>query len=158
MLFVLYLDKFKFETILRSRGTSINKLAESCGISRQSIYNMYENSPVFNTTFEKIRQFLNVDFRAISSDQTLAHEIMKKAPDKIKISAYVLNQFAENNEACLLLFNSGEMDKFGKKFHWNFAVHFNKKENEKKLMALRQEIVDKCSPYNIEIINSSYNL
>lgn len=151
--FMLFLDKFKLETFLRSKGISINKLADSCGISRQSIYNMYESLPVFNTTFEKIRQYLNVDFRAITSDSTLAHEIMKKAPDKIKISAYVLNQFSENNNADLLLFNSGSNDKFGKRFDWNFAVYFCKKDNEKKLYSLRQEIIDKCAPYNIEIVN-----
>lgn len=153
MLFMLYLDKFKLETILRSRGISINKLADSCGISRQSIYNMYETSPVFNTTFEKIRQFLNIDFRAITSDSTLAHEIMKKAPDRIKISGYVLSQFAENNNADLLIYNSGDVDKFGGKFDWNFAMYFLKKDNEKKLNSLRQEILDNCAPYKIEIIN-----
>lgn len=114
---------------------------------------MYENTPVFNTTFEKIRQFLNADFRAITSDSTLAHEIIKKAPDRIKIAAYVLNNFAENNEADLLIFNSGNIDKYGNKFDWNFAFYFNKKGNENKLMSLRQELINKCDPYSIEIIN-----
>lgn len=150
---MLYLDKFKLETILKSRGTSINKLADSCGISRQSIYNMFESMPVFNTTFDKIRKNLSVDYRAITSDSTLAHEIIKNAPDKIKIAAYVLNSFAEGNDANLLIFNSGSVNKYGNTFDWNFALHFNKRDNEKKLMSLRQEITDNTAPYHIEIIN-----
>jgi hypothetical protein len=114
---------------------------------------MYADMPVFNTTFEKIRKYLSVDYRAVTADSTLAQEIIKEAPDKIKIAAYVLNSFAENNDANLILFNSGEFDKFGGKFNWYFALHFNKKDSETKLMSLRQDIIDNSSPYYIEIIN-----
>lgn len=150
---MLYLDKFKLETVLSSRGTSLNKLAKTCGISRQSIYNMIENQPVFNTTFEKIRQFLSVDYRAITSDSTVAHEIMKHAPDRIKIAAYVLSRFAEECNSDLILYNSEGKGRFGQKFDWNFAIYFKKIDHEKKLQVTRQELIERTSPYQIEIIN-----
>lgn len=153
MFFVLYLDRHKLETILGLRGITINKLATDCGISRQSIYNMLEDTPVFNTTFEKIRKYLNLDFRAITSDSTLAQEIIKHAPDRIKLASYVLANFSEEIKTDLLLFNSVGHNKFGPRNDWNFAIYFQKKENNEKLKSLRQELIEKVLPYNIEIIN-----
>lgn len=150
---MLFLDKLKLETVLGTRGLTMNKLAEACSISRQSIYNMCESIPVFNSTFEKIRRYLNVDYRAITSDSTVAHEIMKQAPDRIKIAAYVLNNFAEETNSDLLLFNSEGKSKFGQNFDWNFALYFNRKDVDKKLQVMRQDLVDRTAPYYFELIN-----
>lgn len=114
---------------------------------------MHEDIPVFNTTFEKIRQFLNVDYRALTADSTVANEIMKSAPDRIKIAAYLLSSFAEEHSADLLLFDSEGRSKFGRKFDWNFAVYFKKKDADDKLKSLRQELIERTSPYYVEIIN-----
>lgn len=150
---MLFLDKFRLETILKSRGLSLNKLSDSCGISRQTIYNMFEEFPVFNTTFEKIREFLNVDYRAITVDSTVAHEIIKKAPDRIKIAAYVLTNFAQETKSDLLLFSSEGKTKFGKNFDWNFAIKYKNKEVEKKIPEIRQDLIERVAPYHIEIID-----
>lgn len=150
---MLYMDKGKLETILGLRGISLNLLAEKCGISRQSIYNMFEDIPVFNTTFEKIRKYLNIDYRVITSDSTLAQEIIKSAPDRIKIASYVLVNAAEELEADLLSFNSHGINKFGPRIDWNFAIYFRKKDMHERLSKLRQDLSEKVSPYSIEIIN-----
>ena len=150
---MLFLDKFKLETILSRRGISINRLAEQCGISRQSIYNMYEESSVFNTSFEKIREFLDVDYRAVTSDSTVAHEIMKKAPDRIKMAAYLLSNFSQETTSDLLLFSSSGKNKYGRNFDWNFAISFKKNKFDDKLQKIRQDLIERTSPYNLEIIN-----
>lgn len=153
MQYMLFIDRYKLESILSSRGLSINKLAIAAGVSRQSIYNMYEETPVFNTTFEKIRQYLNVDFRAISSDSTLAQEILKKSPDKIKIASYILTEFARDNNADLLLFNTSGTGKYGTNHDWNFAFYFRKDFNQNKFSVLRQQLLEKASPFRVEIFN-----
>lgn len=150
---MLYLDKARLETILGARGLSINKLAENCAISRQSIYNMFESTPVFNSSFEKIRQFLNVDYRAITSDKSIPYELLKNSPDRIKIATYKLFEFSKNSQADLLHFGSNDAGKFGLKHDWNFALYFSKKDREKDLSVLRQKLIDDVSPYAINIIN-----
>ncbi len=150
---MLYLDKLKLESILKTRGVSVNKLSDYCGISRQSIYNMFEDSSVFNSTFEKIRQFLNVDYRVLTSDRTLAFEAMKRAPDRIKVISYQLFEFAKKYKADLLLFSSNDIGKFGPKPDWNFAVYFPRAPKEKELGILRQKLFDSAFPYRIDIVN-----
>jgi len=150
---MLFLDKFRLESILSARGISINKLAESCGISRQSIYNMYNDTPVFNTTFEKIRQFLNVDYRALARDSTVAQEIMKQAPDRIKIAAYLLTNFVEERRGDLLFFSSEGRGKYGQKFDWNFGIYLKKEAPEESIAKIRQDLIERVSPYTLEIIN-----
>lgn len=152
-LIVLYLDKTRLEAILTMRGLTINKLAELCSISRQSIYNMFDSSTVFNSTFEKIRKLLNCDYRAITSDKSLAFEVLKTAPDKIKVSSYKLFEFAKNNHADLLLFSSNNTGKYGKRPEWDFAVYFQKKEQDKELKILGQKLNDDVVPYSINLIN-----
>ena len=150
---MLVLDKSKLERALGSRNLSINRLAEVCGVSRQSIYNMCDETTVFNTTFEKIRKFLGVDYRAITSDSTLAQEILKSAPDRIKIASYILTDFSQNANADLLLFKSEGVGRFGTNHDWSFAVSFTKKDVEKKLSLIRQQLIEKTAPFRVEIVN-----
>lgn len=149
---MLYLDKAKLEVVLSSRGTSINKLAGACGISRQSIYNMFENT-VFNSSFDKIRRYLNVDYGAITSNISLANEVMKTAPDRITMVAHKLTEFVERYQADLLLFGSNDVGKYGPRPDWNFAVFFPDREKDKELRIIRQELSDQAAPYHINIIN-----
>lgn len=150
---MLYLDKSRLESILSTRGLTLNSLAELCSISRQSIYNMFESTSVFNTTFEKIRQYLSIDYRAITTDKSVAFEIIKKSPGKIKIAAYKLFEYSKNNSADLLLFGSNYFGKFGFNHEWNFAIYFNKIIGDNKLNILRQELIDGTFPYTINLIN-----
>jgi hypothetical protein len=78
---------------------------------------------------------------------------MKTAPDRIKIAAYLLSNFAQENNADLLFFSSQGKGKLGKNFDWNFAIYFRKKELDNKLSVIRQELLERTSPYHLEIIN-----
>lgn len=114
---------------------------------------MFEETPVFNSSFEKIRRFLNIDYRAITSDKSLAVEALKIAPDRIKIASYKLFEFAKRHNADLLLFSSNSGGKFGVKSDWNFALHFLQADKEKDLNVIRQKLIDEVTPYSINIIN-----
>lgn len=153
MRFMLYLDKGRLETILSSRNLTINKIAELCSISRQTIYNMCDSTTVFNTTFEKIREYLNIDYRAITTDKSVAFEVLKNAPERIKIASYKLFEFVAENNSDLLIFSKNNNGKYGINNDWNFGIFFPKKEDIKGLKILNQKLSDRVAPYSINIIN-----
>jgi AcrR family transcriptional regulator len=150
---MLFLDKTKLNALLKSNGLNIAKLAKHCGVSRQSIYNMFGKETVFNTTFERLVAYLNIHYSTITEETELASFIAKSFPDKIKLAALKLSAFAVKNSADLILFGSRAAGKKGLRHDFDFAVNFHKKANDKGLKLLRQSIIDSVFPYRIDVVS-----
>lgn len=150
---MLFVDKRKLEALLRSRGLNVTSLAKLCNVSRQSIYNMFDGSSVFNTTFEKILARLGIDYHEITTKGDRADFIIRSFPDKVKKAALSLNKFASTHHADLILFGSRAAGKTGIRADWDFGLNFHKKINNAKLAALKRSLVEKTFPYRIDIVN-----
>lgn len=150
---MLYLEKKKLEKVLKARGLNMSQLSKLCGVSRQSIYNMFGKTSVFNTVFEKILVHLAVDHNKITVGQSREGLIIKTFPDKIAKTAAKLSAFAGQTHADLLLFGSRAKGKRGFRTDWDFAVRFHKSNEDKKLKLLKQQCIEESFPFRIDIIN-----
>lgn len=152
---MLYLDKKRLDDVLVQKNTTLNGLANACGISRQSIYQMFEERSVFNTSFEKMLKFLNCSHEDLTRDTDSLDEFIRIVPPYIRGIISELHAFSEKNETDLyILFPNGK-GRFGFSKDWTFGLYFTKKDRERKMSTTRQEILNRAAPYRIEIVNLS---
>lgn len=150
---MLYLSKKKLEEVLAKRGSSASMLAKECGISRQSIYNMFGKTSVFNTSFEKILKYLNVNLEEITEQRDRVSFLVQKFPNKINKIILELTEFASKNSADLILFGSRASGKMGITSDWDFALYFKRANKDKELKKIKQAIVEEAFPYRVDIVN-----
>jgi len=130
---MLYVDKKRLEDVLSKKNISLNALANTCGVSRQSIYQMFEERSVFNTSFEKILKFLNCSHEDLVRKAGGIEEYVKSLPPFIRSTISELHAFAEKQDANLyVLFPSGK-GRFGFLRDWTFdsSEHFPKRLRRK---------------------------
>lgn len=149
----LSIDRRKFEALLKSRGMGISDFASSCGISRQSLYNMFKGRSIFSTTFEKVLLALNVDFDQIISRAPALLDIFARAPASIQRTAATLHEFAANNEADLFLIGSRAKGKEGVRADWDFGVFFSGSSNRRNFVKLKERMEDISFPHRAHIVN-----
>lgn len=153
---MLILEREKLKTVIKRNGLSLNQLAAKCGVSRQSIYNMLNGKSVFNTTFEKILDCLDVNFEEITvSKDERAVLAMKKAPAKIQRIALALSLFAKGNKASLFLFGSRARGCERTRADWDFGVSLPEKGMCREFVILKQKLVDEAFPYRVDIVDVS---
>lgn len=149
---MLVLDKNKLENSLRGRGKSLSKFASDCGISRQSLYNMFAGKSIFSTSFEKILNELGVSFDEVVAQTSRFDSIMLEAPYKIKKIALKLEEYARTNGADLFLIGSRVRGKKGIRSDWDFAVYFRHGKKPKGFSLFKQDQLDMAFPYRIDIV------
>lgn len=150
---MLFLDKTRLENVLRDRGINIQILASACGISRQSIYNMLNSNTIFNTSFQKIIKYLQIDYKKITTEKSLTIDIIKNIPERVRFALTRLTEFCQDYEGDLILYNSSGESKFGQKTDWHLGIFFQGREYDDKLRAIRQELLDYVVPFNLSLIN-----
>ncbi|PIR17833.1 MAG: hypothetical protein COV46_02585 [Deltaproteobacteria bacterium CG11_big_fil_rev_8_21_14_0_20_49_13] len=150
---MFFLSKKKLNEVISKRGESVSSLAKTCGISRQSIYNMFGKTSVFNTTFEKILKQLCVEPEDITERHDNVSFFVQKFPDKIKKIILKLSEFAAENHADLMLFGSRALGKAGIRSDWDFALYFNKANKDKEFRKFKQLLMEDAFPYRVDIVN-----
>lgn len=150
---MLFLDRKKFEGLLKRRGLNISAISRLSNVSRQSIYSMFGKEPVFNTAFEKILAQLDVPYQEITEDIDKKTVILKHFPDKIKKVVLKLSDWAEKNHADIILFGSRSRGKTGITHDFDLGIFFHKKVDNKGFRLKRQELADEAFPYRVDIIN-----
>lgn len=145
------IDRRKFEALLKSRRLGLSSFAASCGISRQSLYNMFEGRSIFSTTFEKVLSTLDVDFDQITSRAPAIGDIFARAPASIQKTAAVIHEFAANNKADLFLIGSRAKGKEGVRADWDFGIFFPSPRGRKNFVRLKTRVEDISFPHRVDI-------
>lgn len=148
---MLYLDEEKLNAVLMARGMTISQLAHQCGISRQSVYDMFSKKPVFNSTFVKILNHLGINYDQVteSRDNTL----LRTMPMRIQKAVMSLIQFCDAHNAGLVLFGSRARGKSGVIPDWDFGVYSSKLFDQRAFSVLKQKLMDEVFPNRIDIVN-----
>ncbi len=148
----MLLDREKLEKVMISSGLNLAGLAKECGISRRSIYDMFEGRSIFSVPFEKLLKKLGVSALAVTNTQTTISEIFADAPPAILKVALRLEEFAKTNSADLFLFGSRARGKKGIRADWDFAFSFSSDEAPESFASFKQEMLDRAFPYRIDIV------
>ena len=122
---MLFLNKEALNSLLDQKGLSLSALARQSGISRQSLYNMFDDDTVFNVPFERILKALNVNYQTITYEKTLAEKLLEDAPSPIQKVLFSLIDFCQQHKASLALFGSRARGKKGVRVDWDFGIHFS---------------------------------
>lgn len=138
---------------LRQQGLNISRLAVKAGISRQSLYNMFDQESVFNSTMKKILEVLQVSYEEITVNRRSVVAIMSHAPNRIRQGALKLTQFCKENQATLILFGSRARGLETIRADWDFGLYFHQSNRDQKLRCLKQKLQEECFPYRIDIAN-----
>lgn len=150
---MLFLNRKKFEELLKRRGLNISTISKLSNVSRQSIYSMFDKETVFNTAFEKLLAQLDVSYQDITEDIDKKTAILKNFPDKIKKIILKLLVWAEENHADLIIFGSRARGKIGITHDFDLGLFFHKKTSDKNFRLKRQALADEAFPYRVDIIN-----
>ncbi|MBI2344311.1 MAG: nucleotidyltransferase domain-containing protein [Deltaproteobacteria bacterium] len=150
---MLYLDRAKLEEVLRRHGLSLAALARQAGISRQSLYLMFKNQPVFAIPFQRVLDTLHIDYRAITKDMSVGDTMMAVAPIQIHKVTMQLIEFCRHHHADLVLFGSRTRGKMTIQADWDFGVWFRRTIDDYPLRVLKQQLVDRAFPYRIDVVN-----
>ena len=145
------LDRKKFEALLTKRGQTLSKLAGDCGISRQSLYAMFNGESIFSTPFQKILRTLGVEFEQLVSSR--GTHVLESAPLRIQKAALELETYAHHCSADLFLFGSRARNKLGIRADWDFAFFFPKDQKPSRFAVLKERVQDIAFPYRIDIVH-----
>lgn len=148
---MLYLDEEKLNAVLLARGMTISQLAQQCGISRQSVYDMLSKKPVFNSTFVKILSQLGVGHDQIT--QSRDNALLRTMPMRVQKAVMSLIQFCDAHNAGLILFGSRARGKSGISPDWDFGVYSQKLFDQRTFSVLKQKLMDEAFPNRIDIVN-----
>lgn len=148
---MLYLGEDKLNAWLSSRGMTLSQLARDCGVSRQSIYDMFGKKPVFNSTFVKILSHLGVDYDQLT--ETHDDVLLRTMPVRIQKAVIRLIQFCDSHLAGLILFGSRVRGKGGIGPDWDFGVYSQRPVDPRALSVLKQKLMDEVFPNRIDIVN-----
>ncbi len=148
---MLYLGEDKINDLLFSRGMTLSGLARDCGVSRQSLYDMFSKKPVFNSTFVKILNHLGVDYDQITESRDNA--LLRTMPMRVQKAVMCLIQFCDAHNAGLILFGSRARGKGGIGPDWDFGVYSQKPFDQRSFSVLKQKLMDEVFPNRIDIVN-----
>lgn len=148
---MLYLDEEKLNAILGARGMTLSQLAQRCGISRQSVYDMFSKKPVFNSTFVKILNHLGVNHDQLSESRD--NVLLRTMPMRVQKAVMRLIQFCDAHNAGLILFGSRARGKSGISPDWDFGVYSSKLFDQRAFSVLKQKLMDEVFPNRIDIVN-----
>lgn len=150
---MLYLSKEKLRAVAVRRGLSVAETARMAGISRQSLYNMFRETPVFNSSFAKLLRALAVSYQELTDDRANADRLMAGAPAPVQRVALRLTEFCRRHRAVLLLIGSRVRGKTGPQVDWDFAVWFRGTGRDRALRICKQALRDAAFPYRVDIVN-----
>ncbi|MBI4197331.1 MAG: nucleotidyltransferase domain-containing protein [Deltaproteobacteria bacterium] len=147
------LSRPRLQKLLGERRLTLSKMARECAISRQSLYKMLAGMPIYNTPFLKLIQFLRVEPEEVTEESSVETLFLRMAPLKIQKTALELIQFCKKHQATLLLFGSQARGTKGIGSDWDFGVYFHKKDANRDLRRLKQNLQDRAFPYRIDVVN-----
>lgn len=150
---MLYLSKDKLVAVAGGRGMSLSALARAAGVSRQSLYNLFEDQPVFTGPFVKVLQFLGVSFHDLVDEFSPAEQLLADAPAAIQRTVARLTQFCQFNAASLVLFGSRLRGKSGAHVDWDLGVWFTGAPRSQALRNVQADLEDSAFPYRVDIVN-----
>lgn len=148
---MLYLSEDKVNALLSNRGMTLSQLARDCGVSRQSIYDMFGKKSVFNSSFVKILDHLGVGHEQLTETQDSA--LLRTMPMRIQKAVMRLITFCESHQAGLILFGSRARGKGGVGPDWDFGVYSFKSFDPRAFSVLKQKLMDEVFPNRIDIVN-----
>lgn len=147
---MIYLDRNKLEKIIAERGENLSDFAKECGISRQSLYNMFEGKSVISTPLEKIFNKLNANWDEIIAIKK--EDYFKNAPQQVKLAFAEAVEFVRSKHADLFLIGSRARGKGSKFSDWDLAIHFPKKFNRSEFINLKEMTKEHSFPYYVDIV------
>lgn len=147
------LDRDKLNKLLKKRGVSLVQFAKNCGISRQSLYNMFHGRSVLSVPMEKLLMSLRVDLEDIVKKTATTAEPLKKAPEQIKRVQLFLEDFAKKHDASLFLIGSRARGKKGITSDWDFAFYFPSVKRPDDYAMIKYKAIDAAFPYRIDVVN-----
>lgn len=151
---MILVDKDKLGQLLASRGMSLAQLARGAGISRQSIYDMFQGKSIFTRPFEKIMHELGVDFSELLSQSSRLDDILGEAPDSVRRAALELQRYAERKKATLFLIGSRARGKKDLRADWDFGLYFTGKLPIN-FARTKQRLKDRAFPHRLDIVDLS---
>jgi transcriptional regulator with XRE-family HTH domain len=149
---MIMVDRKRLEILLTGLGLNLSQLAKSCGISRRSLYEMFEGRAIFSTPLEKVLNFLNIGPADILKKRSRLETTLAGAPQNIIKTTLRLQEFAEANNADLFLIGSRAKGKIGNRADWDFAFFFKAKHDHSKFVSFKQDMIDRAFPYKIDIV------
>ena len=147
------IDRHRLEEQLRRRGENLSAFARRCGISRQSLYLLFEGKSVFSVPFEKILRELGADFRDLIAEMPDLAVILGDAPESVRRAALELEAYAEKQGADLFLIGSRARGAKGVRSDWDFAVFFPDRKARNDLAALKLRLADVAFPHRVEVVD-----
>lgn len=156
---MLYLSKSKLAQLAAKRGLSLAALAKAAGISRQSLYNMFDTTPVWNTSFAKLLRATGSAYdELVEARHSFTHHPLMDAPPPIRRAAFTLTDFCRTHHAALVLFGSRARGKRGLGVDWDFGVLFRHMTARRTtaLRTLATELKENAFPFRIDIVNLNH--
>lgn len=152
---MLQVDQEKLMRLLDARRVSLNGFAKACGVSRQSIYNMFRGKSVLSVPFEKVLLTLGVGFEEIVAGARAPARMFEEMPKKVKEALHLLKEYALRTKASLYLIGSRARGKKGTRADWDFAFRFSSGKRPDDFVALKNRAADVAFPYPIDIVDIS---
>ena len=149
---MLKLDRKKLESSLSLRGENLSQLARSCGMSRQSLYEMFEGKSIFSTPFEKLLGELMIPFGRITVDDENILAPLHDAPLQVRRVVLSLQRYAVQHNADLFLFGSRARGKKGIRADWDFALFFPSGRQPKSFASLKINAEETAFPYRVDVL------
>lgn len=149
---MLVLDRKKLDGVARPLGFTLNRLAGACGISRQSVYNMFKGKYVLSTPLEKILKTLKVDLSDVTTSVGEARSILQTAPGGIREACSTLEDYAVDEGADLFLIGSRARGRKGVRSDWDFAIYFPDGMHRPKLAGIKFKASDAAFPHRLDVV------
>ncbi|MFH0799032.1 MAG: helix-turn-helix domain-containing protein [Pseudomonadota bacterium] len=149
---MLRLDRKRLESVLAARGLSLAGLAKACGISRQSIYNMFRGRSVLSAPLEKIIRELRTGLPDIVVEDASEDGVFARAPEKVQDAVVVLKGYALRESADLFLIGSRARRKRGVRSDWDFAIYFPDGRHRHSLASVKAKASDAAFPHRIDVV------
>lgn len=150
---MLSLDRNKLNKHLKEKGMSLSQFAKKCGISRQSLYNMFRGKSVLSAPMEKLLFFLGVDLEDVSAKWVRIENLFQDAPAQIKKVFRMLEDYAKKHGASLFLIGSRARGKKGIRADWDFAFYFPSDARPADFAVVKFKAEDIAFPYRIDVVN-----
>lgn len=150
---VIVLDRKKLGLELKARGISLSRFAAECGISRQSLYDMFNGGSIFSVPFSKVLSYTGLAFEDLVSKGSKFESIISGAPEGIRKATLYLQKFSEKHNASLFLIGSRARGKRGPRADWDFAIYFSDKRRRRSLALIKQRMEDIAFPHRIDLVD-----
>jgi len=150
---MLSVDRNKLNKLLKKRGISLSQFAKDCGISRQSLYNMFRGKSVLSAPMEKLLLYLHVDPEDVTIRSVKTENVFQDAPSQIKNVFQMLENYAKKHNAGLFLIGSRARGKKGIRSDWDFALYFPSGKKPADFAVVKFKAEDAAFPYRIDVVN-----